>query len=78
MNDIYKICIDIGEAFIELAEAIVEAWDTFITPLKEFCEVLETVKVPEKKSYIPVKKIMPNKLILLNKGLNIYYCRNNC
>lgn len=61
--------------------------------VKELCEVLrdlvgdlyedlfgilEEVKILEKKSYIPVKKIIPKKVVLLSKRLNVHYCRNSC
>lgn len=78
MKEFYVQFDDLCKAFGALADAIVEGWNTLISPIRELCKILKTVEVPEKKSYIRVKKIIPNKVVLINKRLNVHYCRNNC
>ena len=73
-----NIVNDINEVLRNLVEAFRETWDRFMNPFRELLEILEEMKIPEKKSYIPVKKIAPKKVILLSKRLNVHYCRNNC
>ncbi|WP_339790917.1 hypothetical protein [Tissierella sp.] len=69
---------DINEVLRNLVEAFRETWARFMDPFRELLEILEEMKIPEKKSYIPVKKIIPKKVILLSKRLSVHYCRNNC
>jgi hypothetical protein len=72
---------ELCEVLRDLVGDLVEAWHRF-QPLDDLYEdlfgILEEVKIPEKKLYIPVKKIAPKKVVLLSKRLNVHYCRNNC
>lgn len=71
-NDIREAFSSVYKAFKEFVDTIVKAWNTLIIPF------LKEIEVPEKKSHIPVKEIKPNKVIVLSKRSNVYYCRNNC
>lgn len=81
MEDTYEmleVIRDIGKELSKIADLIAEAWNTLVTPLKEFYEILKTIEVPERKSYPLVREIKPKKITILDERVNIHYCRNNC
>lgn len=77
-KELFKSLTDIGKGLRELAEIISETWDGLMCPIRKLFKILSEMDFKEKKKYAPVKKITPNKVVLLSKRSNVHYCRNNC
>ena len=67
------------EAFSPAIEAMMNLWDEVKKIMGSLNEYLEEINYCESRPKLrPVKKINPNKTILLNKRIGVYRCRNCC
>lgn len=74
-SDFLDVMIGVFGSF---AKIFIDVWEHMAPPIKELLELLKEIKSIVKIKYDPVKEIKPNKVILINKRFNMYYCRNNC
>lgn len=61
-----------------IADELISVIKSCMKEILELIELLSGVEVIKKLNYKPVKEIKPNKVVMLNKRLTRYYCRNNC